>query len=106
MSVFHAQHDKDHPYTKILNILLQDRRLSYRSRGVIAYILTKPSHWKVRIKDLENNGTEGRLAIQKAMQELSVLGYAKITVLRDGSGKITGKDYYIFETPANTLASP
>lgn len=63
-------------YATIDNEILQDRRLSYRARGIASFIFSKPDGWPVTIENLMGGeGAEGRDAIRTALQELATLGY-------------------------------
>ena len=33
-------------YARIDNALLQDRELSFRARGILAYVLSRPKNWQ------------------------------------------------------------
>lgn len=87
------------PFAQIERTTLQDERLSFRAKGILAYLLSKPEDWQTNIKDVQNHGTEGRDAIRSAMKELQEFGYAKLTPLQDENGRLIGKSYTISETP-------
>jgi len=98
MSVIHIV-TRENPYAQIDKRLLADRRLSWRAKGILAYLLSKPSGWKVNVKDVWNNGAEGRNAVQDCLVELAEVGYAKlITVYGDG-GKLMGSQWQVMEEP-------
>jgi hypothetical protein len=62
-------------YTTIPNSTLCDHRLSFRARGVLAFLLAKPDDWETRTTDLPEHGREGRDAVRTALKELRDLGY-------------------------------
>jgi hypothetical protein len=62
-------------YTTIPNSTLCDHRLSFRARGVLAFLLAKPDDWETRTTDLPAHGKEGRDAVRTALKELRDLGY-------------------------------
>ena len=62
-------------YLRILNSVIQDSRLSYRARGVLAYVLSMPDNWTHSAEKISANGIEGRDAIQSALRELRQFGY-------------------------------
>jgi hypothetical protein len=62
-------------YTTIPNSTLCDHRLSFRARGVLAFLLAKPDDWETRTTDLPEHGREGRDAVRTALKELRELGY-------------------------------
>lgn len=97
---------KSHNYSIIDNTPLSDSRLSYRARGVLAYLLTKPDEWEVNMKEIESGGKEGREAIQAAFKELQALGYASLNVERGKGGVFAGKKWTINECPDGKTEKP
>ena len=75
------------PFARIPNKTLCDKRLSYRARGVLAYLLSKPHDWTVRSEDIVNNGTEGRDMIRTCFRELKKLGYARLEPTKGGGSQ-------------------
>jgi hypothetical protein len=67
---------KDH-FTRISNDVLRDSALSYRARGVLASILSRPDGWVVNFKALAREGREGESAIRTALAELREAGYMR-----------------------------
>jgi hypothetical protein len=71
-------------YTHIDNEILQDKRLSYRARGIAAFLLSKPDGWKVKIDYIATQGEEGTKAVTAALKELATYGYLMRS--REGGG--------------------
>lgn len=86
-------------YTKIGNNVLQDKTLTYKARGVFAYLLSKPSDWEISMADLDNNSpSEGLFAIRSGLKELEAAGYAVQKVARDeGTMKLMGRRWLVSE---------
>jgi len=84
-------------FTQIYNSTLQDKNLSFRARGVLNYLLSKPENWKPNIRDLVKNGKENRHHILSAYKELQMNGYMKIERIRGEGGKISQVKHTIFE---------
>lgn len=59
------------------NHTLRDHRLSFRARGVLAYLLSMPDNWKSSADRIANVGVEGRDAIRSALSELEEWGYLR-----------------------------
>ena len=65
----------DH-FTPLSNAVLNDERLSFRARGVLTWLLSKPADWSTRSDAIAaHSPKEGREAIRTAMRELEQLGY-------------------------------
>ena len=69
------RHKKDRNYTTIDNRLLEDKRLSWRAKGIACYLFSKPDGWSINAKHIAACGVEGRDAVQTAMKELEDTGY-------------------------------
>jgi len=62
-------------YTSISNRSLEDASLSFKARGLLAYILSKPDHWKTNRDQLAAASTDGVAAVRTGLQELECAGY-------------------------------
>lgn len=65
------------PYVTLDTTALNDPRLSFRAKGLHAYLLSKPDDWQVYIAHLEEESPrEGKDAIRGAIKELEAAGAA------------------------------
>lgn len=95
-------------FVQILNAAIQDQRLSYRARGVLAAVLSRPKHWRGSAEVLaEDSPREGRKAIQVALRELEEAGYLKRVKRQQSSGHWQ-TDWVITDDPrlVNAQAAP
>lgn len=74
-------------FAKIPNSLLRDRRLSFKARGMIAYLLSHTDGWKAAAEQLANEGPDGRAAILTGLKELAKAGYMVRTKRRIERGQ-------------------
>ncbi len=73
-----------------------DRLLTYKARGILGYLLSKPSGWKGQLYDIaESSSKDGIASVQSAMKELVECGYAKLRGHPMVDGKMMGKYYQI-----------
>lgn len=86
-------------YTIMDPYFLSDERLSWKSKGVLAYLLSKPSNWRVFVSDLVKRSKDGRDAVYSALKELEQAGYVERRQTRDESNRITGMETVIYERP-------
>lgn len=92
---------RENPYAQIDKRPLHDKRLTFKARGILAYLLTKPDDWDVRVSDLIENSPEGREAVQAGLRELKRMGYAVLETTRDNKGRVSGKTWVIMEEPTD-----
>jgi hypothetical protein len=80
---------------------VEDTRLSWAARGLLAYLLSRPDDWKVLINDLRKKGDLGRDGIYRLLKELRSAGYVRFQRARDPQGRIRGGTYFVQEIPAS-----
>ena len=69
---------------------VEDTRLSWAARGLLAYLLSRPDDWRVLINDLRKRGDLERDGIYKLLRELRDTGYVQFLRSRDEQGRIRG----------------
>ena len=74
--------EKQRRFTTVDNAPFEDKRLRWDTRGLLAYLLTKPNGWEIRIEDLlkqeepEDGGrATGREKVFRMLRELKACGY-------------------------------
>ena len=87
------------PYSIIHNQLLNDSRISFKARGIMSYLVSKPKGWSTKIKDLYNKGKEGYAAIRSGIEELVLAGYLELINKKNENGMFTGRYYRIHHIP-------
>ncbi|MCK8675013.1 replication protein [Rhodococcus sp. HM1] len=75
-------------FSVLSNAVLNDERLSFRARGVLAWLLSKPLDWHIRSEAIAaQSPREGREAIRSTMRELVELGYLIREKVQDEQGR-------------------
>jgi DnaD/phage-associated family protein len=90
---------KDANYFSASNEPFNDTRLSWESRGLMGYLLSKPNNWEVRMSDLEKQGPAGNHKLRRMLAELRAYGYMnriRVTVENNKFDWITE----VFESPS------
>lgn len=72
------------PFAQIANVALQDERLSWSARGVLAFALSHAANWEVTTRLLVASGPDGIHACKAALKELTDLGYRVVEHYRVG----------------------
>ncbi len=92
-------HKRENPYVIIDKTGINDVRLSWKARGLLCYLLSKPNDWKINVKHLTGQGPDGERATRSGLKELEKLGYMVTKPVRDDKGRITEWEHNIFEVP-------
>jgi hypothetical protein len=98
-TVVRVQKDKNNPYVMLNKGFLNDDRMSWRAKGLLAYLLSKPDDWQIMIVDLVKKSKEGRDAVYNALKELEELFYLTRNQERDIKGKMGKMVYTVYEQP-------
>jgi hypothetical protein len=88
-------------FTIVPNQIMDDPTISFRAKGIYAYLRSKPDDWEFRVPNIVRAGKEGRDAIQNALGELECAGYLERVANRKDDGKYNGWIWYVYETPQN-----
>lgn len=92
------KHHKD--FFLMENNLARNKTLSYRAKGLMAYLLSCPDDWTIRLNDLVNHSpNEGPDSIRSAFRELKTANYARLVRDNEEGGKIIGSHWVVYERP-------
>jgi len=101
MSIIRSK-KKRNPYVQIDKTPLLDIRLSWKARGLLAYLMTKPDDWEISIANLVGQSeSDGRESVQSGLKELETIGYIVRERAQDPQGRFIGWHTLIFETPVD-----
>ena len=104
MSVIRVQKNKN--FTVMSNYHLRDKRLSYKTRGLLSTILSLPSDWDYSVKGLSTLSRDGMDSVRTGLMELEDNGYLIRERIRGPDGRMTGTVYTIFEVPRSAQETP
>jgi len=105
MSIKRAPRPQSH-YTIISNNVLRDEQLSFRARGILASILSRPDNWRTDSESLARESKEGRTAILTALKELEQVGYLQRKKYQNEKGHWVTESL-VFDKPQNpTYGNP
>lgn len=92
-------------FTIINNEILRRKDVSWKAKGILAYIMQLPSDWEIYLEELQNNATDGRDSFRSGWKELQEAGYVRRYPVRD-QGKIVEWRTEVRETIDATTFPP
>lgn len=90
-------HKNEYPFAQIDKSMLADERLSWKAKGLLAYLIGKPDNWRVMIIELIGRAKDGRDSVYSAIKELEEHGYCEKSIVRNEKGQSQGYAYDIYE---------
>lgn len=99
MPIYRTAKNPKNPYVMINKVFLGDNRLSFRGKGLLAYLLSKPNDWAVREAELVRASRENRDAVRTAIKELIAIGYIERQQSRNEKGQLGESVYNVYELP-------
>ncbi|TDU05537.1 hypothetical protein EDD99_4055 [Streptomyces sp. 846.5] len=103
MHIHRSRHT--HGFTVLSNTTLQDRRLSYTARGLLADLLSRPDGWREDGRQMADRSPQGRGAVGKALRELAEFGYYLVEKVRQDDGTIVSVSH-VWDTPQQVAPAP
>ncbi|MFK7947788.1 MAG: hypothetical protein AB8G11_09365, partial [Saprospiraceae bacterium] len=84
-------------FTQIANDILLDQRLSFKARGILVLLLSRPKNWKIYIDEIiERSDLDGKHSVRTGFKELKALGYVKLVrVWNKATRKFEGTIYQL-----------
>lgn len=90
----------DSHFTILSNEVLRDSRLSYKARGLLAYMLSFSEDWIFYNKKLtDDSEKDGRESVNTGLKELKKYGYLIKNQKRHRDGRFDINEWVLFETP-------
>lgn len=90
---------KKENYTVLSNTVIQDERLSWKARGIFAYLYAQHENWDFYESEVVKHSTDGRASMRAGLKELETYGYLKRTRKRDDRGQVGASDWLISDEP-------
>lgn len=94
--------NKTDNYSVIHNECLKNPLISWRAKGMYAYMMTLPNGWQIRRGEIFSHSTEGKDASNTAFNELISHGYIKKEYIRE-KGQIKGFEYILYESARSNV---
>ena len=89
---------KNSNYVVMSKVGLHDDRLSWKAKGLLAYMLSMPNDWKFYDDELEKHAKDGKDALKSAIKELKQYGYMRRERRHNEQGKFEWETV-VYEEP-------
>ena len=81
------------------NKVIEDKRLSFKARGLLIYMLSKPDDWKFYTDELaKRSSKDGVSAIKSALNEIENAGYLTRKQEHRKNGQFASQDWILTDT--------
>jgi hypothetical protein len=87
-------------FTIISNALLRDPQLSWKAKGLLAYIMSHAADYSLSTEQIIAEGKDSRDAVRAGLRELEDAGLLLRVPLRDEHGRTAGYDYEVISPTA------
>jgi len=74
------------PFTQIANVVLNCRTLSFKAKGIYAFMICKPKGWNFTINSMAKQVKDGKAGIHAGIKELKDAGWVSYVKHQDGTG--------------------
>lgn len=88
---------KKHSYTVLSNSVIRDERLSWKARGIFAYLMSLPDDWSFRQVEIVKHSPDGRAALRAGLKELQKYKYLSVSRERDSKTGTLGESVWILD---------
>lgn len=85
-------------YFTMHKTIVNDARLSFKAKGIMAYLMSKPDDWDIRLEDVIAHASDGKTSVYSGIKELVDAGYMTRTEVRE-RGQFGGVVYFIYDEP-------
>jgi DnaD/phage-associated family protein len=98
-TIFRINKDKENPYVMLDKRCINREDLSFKAKGIWAYLMSKPDTWTVMFEDIVKHSADGKDSVRAGLKELEDAGYIVKSQERNQDGTFSGYTYTVFETP-------
>lgn len=98
-TIFRVAKNPENPFVMIDKRPLENKKISWKAKGVLAYLLSRPDNWEVQLGDLLKRSPDGSYAVRHAIKELVVAGHMKKRIDRDERQKFIRFVWEVYEVP-------
>ncbi|GBG95212.1 hypothetical protein LFYK43_16710 [Ligilactobacillus salitolerans] len=86
-------------FTTIDNKVIRDDKLSWKARGIFAYLWSQADDWNFYETEIAKHSADGRDSLRSGLKELETVGYLKRKRVRNGKGQVTDSEWILTDKP-------
>jgi DnaD/phage-associated family protein len=98
-TIFRTVKCSDNPYVMVDMRPILNEKLSWKAKGILVYLLSRPDGWEVNLVDLTNRSADGLASVKSGCKELKEAGHLKHAGIRKASGQFDTVIWEVYETP-------
>ena len=98
MAVFRVYKESGN-FVTVHKSFIHDDNLSWKAKGILLYLLSRPDDWQVYETELNKHSSDGRDSLRTGIKELEQAGYIHRTRKRNEKGQLKEYEYQVFEQP-------
>ncbi len=87
-------------YGVVPNHLLRDKKLSLKSKGLFAYLQSKPDQWNFSVERISGETKDGVESVRSGIKELENAGFLTRKAVKGEGSTFEGYDYILSENPS------
>lgn len=77
-------------YTNVANTLVNDKRLSWKAKGIFLYLWSQAGNWHYYQKEIKNHATDGADSLRRGIAELTKYHYLRRVNTKKADGTFDG----------------
>jgi hypothetical protein len=98
-TIFRTIKNEDNPFVMIDRRPIENPTLTWKAKGILAYLLSRPDNWIVRLGDLVKRSPDGVYSIRGAINELQKAGHVHRKEVREENGRFVRYELEVYELP-------
>jgi hypothetical protein len=98
--------NKENPYAQIDKEMLNNPEISFKAKGLLSLLLSKPDDWETIIENLVNSSLDGWDSVKSGIRELDNYGYVIRKRVRNEFGEIIGSETLVYDEPQHPPKKP
>ncbi|BCU51793.1 hypothetical protein JCM2421_05650 [Staphylococcus auricularis] len=98
MTIFRI-HKESGNFVTVNKDFINDSNLSWKAKGILLYLLSKPDDWQIYETELVKHSIDGLSGVKSGIKELEETGYIQRNRKRDSKGRLKEYEYAVYERP-------